>query len=229
MINYPTKKLKKGLIIVAHPDDEVLWAGGYIIRHREYEWKIIAVCYSNIQSRNSAFVKSCNRLGVHNYDNFDLTNNLNDDNLGNKLKEIDFNNYDLIITHDSEFGEYNHEDHKKIGKIVNKLTMLACKELLNFCYKNFQYPEEKIDKTDSTRSNSGSQEFPSANKDQADILLFLSHSELEKKLFILRDIYKEQQTDFRNLSWPCPNPEAFKIIKNENLANKKIYENTSKF
>ena len=38
---------RKAAVIVAHPDDETLWAGGTILMHPETKWTIIALCRKN--------------------------------------------------------------------------------------------------------------------------------------------------------------------------------------
>ena len=38
------KTSKKAAVIVAHPDDETLWAGGTIMMGRDYNWQIISLC-----------------------------------------------------------------------------------------------------------------------------------------------------------------------------------------
>ncbi|MBW2045619.1 MAG: PIG-L family deacetylase [Deltaproteobacteria bacterium] len=218
MADKKTKKLGDALVIVAHPDDEVLWTGGYIMRHHEYEWKIIAVCFGAYQPRNRAFVKSCHLLNVYKYEHLDFNSNFKEEELKSRLACLSFNDLALVITHNEINGEYDDDDdHKKVGRIVNEMAKRAdVKKLLNFSYKNFQYPAVKIDASDPTRFDDGSQEFSAVHKEEkeeVDLLLFLTHDELARKLYILREIYLEQRVDFRNLSWPCPNPEAFKVIK----------------
>jgi len=212
MNTYSIDKKRKALAIVCHPDDEVLWCGGYILRHLEYEWKIIAVCCGNNSIRNEAFIRSCHELGVNEYQHINFNDKFVENDLENILKTINFNDFEIIITHDEIYGEYGKEDHKMVGKVVNRLVKGKTARLMNFSYKNFQYPQEKIDKSDTTRIVSDSQEFPSVEGKEADVILFLTHEELRKKLSILQNVYSGENENFKNLSWPCPNPEAFRNI-----------------
>lgn len=33
----------RAAVVVAHPDDETLWCGGYILAHPEIDWKIVTL------------------------------------------------------------------------------------------------------------------------------------------------------------------------------------------
>jgi len=51
-------------VVVAHPDDETLWAGGTILAHREWEWFIVTLCRAHDQDRAPKFFRALKRLGA---------------------------------------------------------------------------------------------------------------------------------------------------------------------
>ena len=46
----PGRRLQAA-VIVAHPDDEMLWCGGYILTHPEFHWRIITLCRASDPDR----------------------------------------------------------------------------------------------------------------------------------------------------------------------------------
>ncbi len=46
---------KKVAVIVAHPDDETLWAGGTILSHPGWRWFIACLCRGKDKDRSSKF------------------------------------------------------------------------------------------------------------------------------------------------------------------------------
>jgi len=41
------KKLKTVAVIIAHPYDETIWAGGTILSHPSWKWFIVCLCRGN--------------------------------------------------------------------------------------------------------------------------------------------------------------------------------------
>lgn len=218
------------LIIVAHPDDEVIWAGGYIQRHKNFQWFAIAACYANDISRSNGFSQSCRKLGIYNHRILNYPDDhaqIDSASLKADLKnEIDqwvnsHGVFDCIFTHNKENGEYGNEVHKDVGNIVinNSGYLFSSRPRIYQFNYNADFPPNKqaVEVSDYERYEENRMEVaPNAASDSTNFL-FLRHDELEKKLEILKLVYSAQRGDFRNLSWPCPNPESFKLHKQTSI------------
>ena len=49
-------------IMVAHPDDETLWAGGFVLEHAEWDWFIGTLCRASDPDRAPKFARVLERL-----------------------------------------------------------------------------------------------------------------------------------------------------------------------
>ena len=49
-------------ILVAHPDDETLWAGGFVLEHAEWDWFIGTLCRASDPDRAPKFTRVLERL-----------------------------------------------------------------------------------------------------------------------------------------------------------------------
>lgn len=118
-----TNANKSVVIIVAHPDDETLWAGGTILNNPQWKCFIISLCRKNDEDRSPKFYKVLQILNAQG-----IMGNLDDDPEQKPLNIIEIEqllldllpekHFDLIITH-SPFGEYTkHLRHEEISKAV---------------------------------------------------------------------------------------------------------------
>ena len=55
---------KRAVVIVAHPDDETLWAGGTILLNRKYRWTVVTLCRRSDPDRAPKFFRVLARLGA---------------------------------------------------------------------------------------------------------------------------------------------------------------------
>lgn len=142
-------KPKNVAIIVAHPDDETLWAGGTILSHPSWNCFIVCLCRGSDTERASKFYNALNVLKSEG-----VMGDLDD---GPDQKPLDENevelailnllplkHYDLIISHNPS-GEYTkHIRHEEVGKAVIKNWhpgKISASELWTFAYEdgNKQY------------------------------------------------------------------------------------------
>ena len=131
-------------VIVAHPDDETLWAGGIILMHPEIDWTILTLCRLSDPDRAPKFNKAMKVLGAEG-----IMGDLDDgpeqipldchevkDAISELLPSDDF---DLILTHGSG-GEYTrHRRHEEVGRAVMALLEnenLFAKEIWRFAYED---------------------------------------------------------------------------------------------
>ena len=54
----------RAAVVVAHPDDETLWCGGYILTHPEYDWRVVTLCRASDPDRAPKFRRVLGQLGA---------------------------------------------------------------------------------------------------------------------------------------------------------------------
>jgi LmbE family N-acetylglucosaminyl deacetylase len=129
-------------IIVAHPDDETLWAGGTILSHPSWRCFIVCLCRGKDKERAPRFysalkiLKSEGIMGC--LDDGPEQKPLN----GKEIECIILDllphyHFDLIISHNPT-GEYTrHLRHEEVSKAVIKLwntNKISANELWTFAY-----------------------------------------------------------------------------------------------
>ncbi len=121
-----TASRKNVAIIVAHPDDETLWAGGTILSHPECGWFIVSLCRGKDPDRAPKFYKALKVLQARG-----VMGDLEDGPEQKPLSAIEVEtaildllpakHFDMIISH-SPAGEYTrHIRHEETGKAVINL------------------------------------------------------------------------------------------------------------
>lgn len=140
----PARKYNNCAIIVAHPDDETLWAGGTILMHPKMEWTILTLCRMSDPDRAPKFYKAMKTLGAEGIMG-DLDDGPEQIPLDSHevqcaiIELLPSKSFDLIMTH-SDKGEYTkHRRHEEVGKAVMTLwknEKLFAKEVLRFAYED---------------------------------------------------------------------------------------------
>jgi len=202
---------KKVAVIVAHPDDEILWAGGTIMSHPSWKCFIVCICRGSDPERAPRFCKTLNILQAQG-----IMGDLNDGPEQSPLDENELEstiirllpatNFDLIITHNST-GEYTkHLRHEEVNKAVITLWhsgKIVVNELWTFAYED------------------GKKKYFPRAIENANIFRTLSEKIWLKKYKIITETY-----GFEKDSWEAkttPLSEAFWQFKDPHSAIKSIY------
>ena len=210
------RKIQKSVaIIVAHPDDEILWCGGLMLLNPHFKWFVACLCRKNDMDRSLKFKKVLDLLNAEG-----VMGNLDDGARQRRLDKkavkqailelLPDQDFDLIVTH-SPFGEYTkHLRHEEIGKAVISLwndKKIVTKELWAFAY-------------DDDNKKNYPKAIPTANIHQT-----LPENIWEEKYRIITEVYGFDKTGFEAKT--TPKSEAFWKFQNpkdaeEFLENKKI-------
>lgn len=139
-----TKDSKTVAIIVAHPDDETLWAGGTILDHPGWNCFILALCRASDTDRAPKFYRALKILAAEgnmaDLDDGPLQRPLDPEIVSTAiLAGLPPFSYDLVISHDPK-GEYTrHLRHEETAKAVIRLwnsAEISARELWTFAYED---------------------------------------------------------------------------------------------
>jgi len=199
MIKPQFKDGERALIIVAHPDDETIWLGGFILSHPELHWTIFALCRASDRDRAPKFRRICQALGAQ-----AIITDLDDEGKINEkqalsqirsliLKQLTRKGFNHIFTHGAN-GEYGHPRHKSVHSVVAKMAKkgeLKTKNLYFFNYKK-------------------ASKYKLAPKADSDLKFKLSAKIFSKKKALMTDIYGFASNGI-DANY-CANPEALKFL-----------------
>ena len=116
----------KALVLVAHPDDCVIFASAYMDAHPDHEWTIVYLTHWRFHKRGREMSKYWKKRGIKTcYLGFkDHGRDLGLDGLHtwSKIEALRVLRraavgYDLILTHNEE-GEYGHPHHRVVHNAV---------------------------------------------------------------------------------------------------------------
>ena len=128
------------VMIVAHPDDEMLWGGAHLI---EDTYLVVCVTCGYEMDREMEFEKvmsgvNCPYLSLRYPDRNEWK--YHKDSIINDLKEIiNYKDFKYIVTHNPE-GEYGHIQHIKVNEYV---TQVADKKKLYYFGRYYSKSELK--------------------------------------------------------------------------------------
>ncbi|MDF2430713.1 MAG: hypothetical protein JWP44_344 [Mucilaginibacter sp.] len=192
-----SEETKTVAIIVAHPDDEILWCGGTVLSNPSWQCFIATLCRKNDADRASKFEIVQKILGADgamgDLDDGPEQRPLSENEVQQAIMQLlPSNQFDLVITH-SIHGEYTrHRRHEEIGKAVINLWhsgKLNTSELWAFAYED------------------GQREYTPVAINDAPVFFTLPHHLWEQKYSIITNTY-----GFSKNSWEAqitPMEEAY--------------------
>ncbi len=190
-------KPKEVAVIVAHPDDETLWAGGTILDQTSWRCCIVTLCRASDADRAPRFFRAVKALRADgqmgNLDDGPEQVPLAESVLQKTILQLlPQKHFDLILSHNPA-GEYTrHRRHEEVGKAVITLwhrRKISANELWTFAYED-----------------GGKQYLPRPIK-TATIYQVLSEATWRKKYNIITTLYGFPQNGFE--AETTPRAEAF--------------------
>ena len=195
------RKNSRCAVIVAHPDDETLWAGGLMLMHPEVKWTVVTICRKSDADRASRFFKALEEFGATGYMG-DLDDGPEQSALSNSevqqtiMELLPFDKFELIITH-STAGEYTrHLRHEETAQAVMELwktERLGAEQIWSFAYED-----------------GGQKYLPRADKG-ADLQVKLPQHIWQKKYKIITKVYGFSKDSFEART--TPRQEAFRYCR----------------
>jgi LmbE family N-acetylglucosaminyl deacetylase len=135
---------ERAAVVVAHPDDETLWCGGYMLAHPEFDWRVVTLCRASDPDRAPKFCRVLEELGAvgemadldDEPDQVPLPVDLIHATIARLLAG---NRYSLILTHGPR-GEYTrHRRHEECCRSVVDLWLSG--SIVTTCLWVFAYED----------------------------------------------------------------------------------------
>ena len=132
------------ILLVAHPDDELLFFGNILQKYKE-KIKVISITNASNETRKNEFISSLEKFNILNYEMWDYTD-MHSYYISSKLKEQikkAINGYNKVYTH-SLSGETGHPQHIGLYKAIHdQIDVLNNQKLyvplLMNKYENFNF------------------------------------------------------------------------------------------
>lgn len=190
-------RIRRVAVVVAHPDDETLWAGGLLLDHPRWSVFVVSLCRASDPDRAPRFAKALKSLGARGAmedlddgpEQFPLSAKYLRDTILSLLPGRD---YDLLLTH-APHGEYTrHRRHEEVSRALRRLWRtgkLRAPHLWQFAYED------------------GGGEYLPRPRQDASLRVDLTESTWRRKRAIMTRIY-----GFGESSWEArtvPRTEAF--------------------
>ncbi len=136
--------IRRVAVVVAHPDDETLWAGGLLLSHPAWSAFIVTLCRGHDPDRAPKFRDALDRFNAHG-SMADLDDGPEQLPLPAAqvraaiLAQLPARDYDLLLTH-APTGEYtSHRRHEEVSRAVRELWqegILHARKLWQFAYED---------------------------------------------------------------------------------------------
>lgn len=185
--------MEKVLVIIAHPDDETIWAGGTLLENN-WDLTILSLCRRDDIDRAPRFQKVCKEYKAKCFMS-DLEDKnlqpLESDEIIQRIKEFAEDEYDIIITHGKN-GEYGHIRHKEIHKAVVEMLNLKLIKAKNIFF--FSYLKK------------GRYAYPNKNSDK---FIYLKPNIFLRKRNLIQNVYGFKNGSFEERC--CRNAESFRL------------------
>lgn len=139
----------RACVIVAHPDDEIIWLGGTILANPNVDWTIVCLARSADEDRAPKFRRVADQLNAtafqENLDDLERYPFLKHVRLAKELilKHTQSKEFDYVFTHGVN-GEYGHRDHKSIHEAVHDLVERGLLKTKHVYYLHQKRPKKKV-------------------------------------------------------------------------------------